>query len=186
MGIDGDRPVVGHDRGRNGRLLIYELPSLVVANFRSINWRGAIIRLAPLVLWIGVIFYLSSDQGSMSQTSRIIGPLLHWLFPTASEETILNYHFYIRKAAHVTEYGILAVFSFRAISLSGNSLWSKYRYLIPLILAAIIASIDEINQSFEPSRASSPYDVLLDISGAVAALVVMGVLLRLRREFRRA
>jgi len=126
----------------------------------------------PLVLWIGVIFFLSSEQGSMAQTSRFIGPLLHFLFPTASEETIQLYHFYIRKTAHVTEYGILALLAWRAFSFSRKF----YRWLLPIGLVLVIASIDEFNQSFEPSRGSSPYDVLLDVTGGTAALLVLSLI----------
>jgi len=140
--------------------------------------RETFMRFAPLVLWVGVIFFLSSDQGSMAHTSRFIGPLLHFLFPTAPEETIELYHFYIRKAAHVTEYAILALLAWRALSRSIRFC----RWLLPMGLVVLIASIDEFNQSFEPSRGSSPYDVLLDISGALAALIVLSIIIRLRRS----
>src|SRR4051794_2308365 len=102
---------------------------------------------------MGVIFFLSSEQGSMAQTSRFIGPLLHFLFPTTAEETIELYHFYIRKAAHVTEYGILALLAWRAFSFRAN-ISRVYRWLLPVGLVLLIASLDEFNQSFEPSRGS--------------------------------
>jgi VanZ family protein len=147
--------------------------------------RGALYRFAPVVLWIGVIFFLSSDNGSMSETSRFVEPLLHWLFPTASQQTIQIYHFYIRKTAHVTEYGILALIAFWSVSSMASLAWSKYRYVLPILLVAAIASIDEFNQSFEPSRTSSPYDVLLDLSGGIGALILLWVVLRLQRLIRR-
>ena len=109
----------------------------------------------------------------MAETSRIIGPLLHFLFPSASEDTIQLVHFYIRKTAHVTEYGILALLTCRGLGLSAGRIWRKYRFLLPIVLVAVIASIDEFNQSFEPSRTSSPYDVLLDISGGAAVMFVL-------------
>ena len=67
-----------------------------------IDRRALLLQYAPVVFWIAVIFFLSSDQGSMSQTSRFIRPLLEFLFPAAPEETLLIYHGYIRKAAHFT------------------------------------------------------------------------------------
>lgn len=116
----------------------------------------------------------------MSQTSRIIGPLLHLLFPAASEETIQLYHAYIRKAAHVTEYAILAILAFRTLRVSRVSHRSAYRYLLPAGLVILIASVDEFNQSFEPSRTSSPYDVLLDIAGGMIGLTLVWLFLRFR------
>ena len=148
----------------------------------KINWRASIFAYAPLVLWIGVIFFLSSDQGSMVQTSRFIGPLLHFLFSAASEETIQLYHAYIRKAAHVTEYAVLAAIAFRTLKLSGFIAGTIYRYLLPVGLVMLIASIDEFNQSFEPSRTSSPYDVLLDIAGGIIGLALVWLSFRLRRR----
>ena len=120
----------------------------------------------------------------MAETSRFIGPLLHFLFPSASENTIELYHFYIRKTAHVTEYGILALLTYRSLSLSPGHIWRQYRFLWPILLVAIIASIDEFNQSFEPSRTSSPYDVLLDISGGAAALLAVWIIVGLRKDKR--
>src|SRR5437868_2832413 len=77
-------------------------------------WRVRLWLYAPLVFWIGVIFFLSSPQGSMNETSRIIGPILHLLFPAISPETEGLVHFYVRKAAHLTEYAILGVLACRA------------------------------------------------------------------------
>ena len=152
-----------------------------MVNFGQVGRRAGIIAYGPLILWIGFIFFLSSDQGSMTQTSRFIGPLLHFLFPTAPEETIQLYHFYIRKAAHVTEYAILALFAWRAFS-SGRTIARAYLWLSCMVLVVIIASIDEFNQSFEPSRGSSPYDVLLDVTGGIAALAVLSIVLSFRRS----
>ena len=146
------------------------------------KWRGSLIAYAPVFLWIGVIFFLSSDQGAMTQTSRFVGPLLHLLFPTAPEETIQLYHFYIRKAAHLTEYAILAFLAWRAFSLSSLTALRRYRYPLPIVLVGLISSLDEFNQSFEASRTSSPWDVLLDISGGSAAIVAIWAILSLRRK----
>lgn len=129
---------------------------------------------APVVVWIGVIFYLSSDQGSMSQTSRFIRPLLEFLFPAAPEETLRIYHGYIRKAAHFTEYAVLAFLAVRAFAASARL--HKWRYILPLLLVTCVAAIDEFNQSFEFSRTGSILDVMLDISGSVVMIAVLRLL----------
>jgi VanZ family protein len=152
-----------------------------VSRYLSKHWRASIFAYAPLILWIAVIFFLSSEQGSMVQTSRFIRPLLRFLFSAASEETIQLYHAYIRKAAHVTEYAVLAAIAFRTLRLSSVVKSTRYSYLLPVGLVTLIASIDEFNQSFEPSRTSSPYDVLLDIAGGLTGLAVIWLFFRLRR-----
>jgi VanZ family protein len=122
-------------------------------------------RYGPLVLWIGLIFFLSSGAASAAQTSRIIRPILVFLFPSASEATLQQYHFFIRKCAHLTEYALLAFWTIRALAWPTYSSLRKYRYLLAILLVLVVASLDEFNQSFEPSRTSTPWDVLLDCIG---------------------
>ena len=132
--------------------------------------RGWLTIYAPLYIWIAVIFFLGSGQGSMSNTSLIIRPLLEFFFPSASPETLLVYHGYIRKLAHFTEYAILAILAARAIPYTfGNRARWKI-YLAALATVLVVASVDEFKQSFEPSRTSSPVDVLIDLSGGVVAI----------------
>ena len=89
----------------------------------------------------------------MSNTSRFIRPLLEFLFPAAPEVTLHIYHGYIRKAAHFTEYAILAFLAVRA--LTAYARLHKWRYSLALLLVVAVAAIDEFNQSFEISRTGS-------------------------------
>lgn len=133
---------------------------------------------APLFLWVGVIFLLSSGQGSMDETSRIIGPILKFLFPAASDETLHLYHFYIRKLAHLTEYAILGFFAVRTFA--GTAFFQKYRTILGLAVVLAIALIDEVNQSFEPTRTGAFGDVMLDLAGGGLMILVLFLLRRPR------
>jgi len=146
------------------------------------NWRGRLLRYAPIVFWTGVIFFLSSSNGSMTETSLFIRPLLHFLLPTATEATIQIVHGYIRKAAHVTEYAILALLIIRALARSSYAFLRGLRYALPLVLVAAVAVTDELNQSFEASRTGSVRDVLLDIAGGLAAVVFVVLICRIRAK----
>ena len=84
---------------------------------------------APIVLCVCVIFYLSSPSGSMAETSRIIGPLLKFLVPSISDETLQDVHGYIRKAAHLTEYAILAFLTLLALSRSSIDRLHRFRFV---------------------------------------------------------
>ncbi len=142
-------------------------------NLQKTNlWRARIIAYAPLFLWIGVIFFFSSRQGSMSKTSVFIRPILLFLFPDAPEETLVIYHGYIRKFAHFAEYFVLAFLAFRAFSAS-NGFLRKYRFPASFILVFSIASLDEFNQSFLASRTGSIRDVLLDTAGGLTILMIL-------------
>ena len=135
---------------------------------------------APLVVWILVILGLGGQIGSMNETSRFIRPLLEFLFPSASVETLQMYHGFIRKAAHLSEYAILALLAVRAFAASSSQVLSKYRYILALLLVILIASTDEFKQSFEPSRTSSPLDSLLDIAGGIFALIAVYIVRKTR------
>lgn len=140
---------------------------------RETIWRVGLLAYAPLFLWLGVIFFLSSGSGSSAETSRIIGPLIAFFFPAADEGTIQLIHAAIRKAAHVTEYAILASLASRAFMRSSASWLRKYWGLWAILLVALTASIDEFNQSFNVMRTASPLDTLLDISGGLLAIVLI-------------
>lgn len=150
----------------------------------ELDWRGRFFRYAPLILWIGVILFASTTQGAMSNTSRIIRPLLMFLFPNAPEETLSVYHGYIRKAAHFTEYAVLAFFAARAFSTSTKKFLQKLWLLFAFAVVLIVASIDETNQSFNSARTGSIYDVLLDCSGGMA-MIILFYIYRFRKNISR-
>ena len=83
-------------------------------------WRGRLWRYGPLVIWLGFIFFASTGNLSASNTSRIIRPLTLWLFPDITEASLMQVHFVVRKAAHFTEYAILALLAARAFLTSTN------------------------------------------------------------------
>ena len=136
------------------------------------SWRVWLWSYAPLLLWIGVIFVLSSPGGSSANTSMIVGPLLNFFFPDMSDASRELVHMYVRKTAHFTEYAVLASLAFRAFSRSSGVVY-QIRWVLPIVLVAAVASLDEFNQSYEAARTGSPYDVLMDICGGVAAVVIL-------------
>jgi VanZ family protein len=149
------------------------------------KWRARLARYGPLVFWMGLIFFFSSGEASAVQTSRIIRPVLEFLFPSASEATLIQYHFYIRKAAHLTEYALLAFFAIRAFARSSYVFLRNYRFLTAVVLVLVVASLDELNQSFEPSRTSTVRDVGLDlVGGATMAILLKLISLRQTRSGR--
>jgi VanZ family protein len=72
----------------------------------------------PVAIWMAFIFVMSSDLGSAAHTSRIIEPLILWINPNASPETLEHLHFLIRKFGHLSEYAVLALLVLRAVTLN--------------------------------------------------------------------
>lgn len=114
-------------------------------------------------------------MGSMNETSRFIRPLLEFLFPSADAATLIFYHGLIRKAAHVFEYAVLGLLAYRAFG------GIRARMIGAILFVIVVASLDELNQSFNPARTSSQWDVALDVLGGVLG-IGMYVLLTQRRS----
>lgn len=133
----------------------------------------------PALLWAVVISYASTDTFSSSNTSVIILPILRRLLPFASPETLDSVHYLIRKLAHLSEYFLFSLLLMRGVR--GNNRGWKLRWAIwALAIAAGYSALDEFHQSYVPSRTASPWDSLLDTTGAAAAQVVLYFWVKLR------
>jgi VanZ family protein len=122
--------------------------------------------------WACLISVLSTDVFSSERTSRFIIPALHWLFPRAGAETLELIHIFIRKMAHFMEYFIFSIFLLHG--LRGKDRGWRLRWAIwAVAIAAGYAALDEFHQSFVASRHASPWDALIDTTGATAAQAVL-------------
>ncbi len=130
-----------------------------------------IVRYGPLVLWTGVILYASTDGFSSGNTSRIIRPILLWLFPEITEAQLGTVHLLIRKAAHFVEYAILAFLARRAFITSTREWLRNHWFALSLVFVVVVAAIDELHQSFVPERTGSIYDSGIDIAGGCTMLL---------------
>jgi VanZ family protein len=137
------------------------------------SWFGFLSRYLPLALWLVFISLGSSGGMSAPNTSRFIGPLILWLFPNTTPETLDVVHIIIRKIAHFTEYAILGFLAARAFRTSPRDAIRSRWFLISLIVVVIYALIDEYRQSFVPTRSASIFDSLIDIAGGLTALIIV-------------
>jgi len=105
--------------------------------------------------------------------------------PGLSEKAIHLVNMLVRKAGHLTEYGILAVLLWRAIRNSHipkTRSWSWTDAGWTLLIVALYAASDEFHQSFVPTREASLRDVLIDCVGALLALLCLWGLGRCRES----
>ena len=130
-------------------------------------------RYLPLIVWLVFISFASSDNFNAGNTSRIIGPLVLWLFPNTSAETLAVVHFIVRKIAHFTEYAILGLLAARAFRTSPHPDIRRHWFLICATLIVVYALLDEYHQSYVPSRTASVGDSVIDMAGGLAALLLV-------------
>ena len=127
----------------------------------------------PLIAWLVFISFASSDNFNAGNTSRIIGPLILWLFPSTSPETLALINVCTRKLAHLTEYAILGFLAARAFRTSPHPAIKRRWFWICVALVVVYALLDEYHQSFVPSRTSSIVDSMIDTAGGLAALIIV-------------
>lgn len=105
----------------------------------------------PVASWAGLIFLLSSIPNL---------------------KTGLEYDFFLRKAAHLLEFAVLASLLWRALRGAG-SFSTTILFALTFSGAVLYAASDEWHQSFVKGRGPSVRDVLIDSAGAWAACWVL-------------
>jgi len=112
---------------------------------------------------------MSTEYFSAAHTASWINPLLRWLDPDISTQTLNLAHHVIRKTAHVAEYFVFTLLLYRALRGKERG-WHLKWALIALATAACYAGLDEVHQAFVADRMASAWDSLLDSAGAFAAM----------------
>ena len=152
------------------------------------SFRGSRVRLVldwlPAMFSVLVIFLESTATMSAANTSRWLYPLWVHLFGPLTAQHWAEIHHVIRKTGHFVGYGLvsLAFFyswrqTFYRMAVRHWSLWRRSS-LAAVLCTLCIASMDEYHQSFLPSRTSSPIDVCIDVSGAIAAQLLLLLILQ--------
>jgi VanZ family protein len=139
-----------------------------------------------VVVWMAIIFSASSDTASFQHSSRILAPLIHWIYPSLPEASVFAIVTFLRKCAHFGEYAVLALLVWRAVrkpQRNDTRPWHWGATAMCLLVVVSYAATDEFHQRFVPSRQSSVVDVLIDSSGAVLALIFLWAVGRWRHRW---
>jgi VanZ family protein len=148
-----------------------QTPGLIREGAHS-STRQRLWRYGPLLLWLMFISLASTSGFSAANTSRLVSPLLHWLFPNLSDDRMAAVHFLTRKAGHFAEYAVLAFLARRAFITSSHAFIQRFWFQLGFLLVVIYALLDELHQSFVASRTGSIYDSALDVAGGLTVLLV--------------
>ena len=117
-------------------------------------------------LWMGLIFLMSAQPNSGEQSGALTRLLFDLVGVDPPQDQVMAVHHLIRKLAHFTEYAVLA----------GLMAWAQPKLTVGRAAltwgaAVLYAASDEWHQSFVPNRGPAPLDVLIDSTGALAAVV---------------
>jgi VanZ family protein len=122
----------------------------------------------PAIVWGIAISGFSTSAFTSENTSLFIIPILRFLLPHASADTLAFLHHIIRKCAHFTEYFIFSLLVLRGFRAGEKRTRLRWALLTVLIVAGY-ASLDEFHQSFVPGRTPAVTDVLIDTTGGTTA-----------------
>ncbi|MEE2615046.1 MAG: VanZ family protein [Verrucomicrobiota bacterium] len=134
--------------------------------------RSELIPWLWVALWMLVIFLFSTSTFSGVNTSRIIGPILKWLTPEITNESIALIQFILRKTAHIIEYAVLAVLICNAIVRRLAKFTAIALIVRAVFISLIYAAFDEWHQSWSAGRIGSLIDVSIDTAGALFGSVL--------------
>ncbi|MBZ5536005.1 MAG: VanZ family protein [Acidobacteriia bacterium] len=126
----------------------------------------------PVIVVMAIIFLMSTGIFSSENTALVFGPLLRFLIPDISPQTVDLIHAFIRKCGHLIEYFILGVLLFRAFRGGSQDPRGWHWALCSVLVGVLYAASDEVHQSFVATRTASPIDVAIDSGGAVLAQIV--------------
>jgi VanZ family protein len=110
----------------------------------------------PVVVWALIIFNFSSHGVPK------VGPS-YWT------------DFIAKKTAHILEYGILTLLTYRA--LIGSGVKKPLVYWVAIFITFLYGTSDELHQSFTPTRTPTVRDVLIDTTAAILAVWIITKLL---------
>lgn len=133
-----------------------------------------------MLLFMGVIFSFSAKTAvESSQSSNAIVEVLmdeHLLGSVVKnpEKTRETLSFLVRKAAHMTEFGVLSALAL--YWLTSFSLPYKKRCFLAALISACYAASDEFHQRFVPGRSGELRDVMIDTAGAVLGILFLSLI----------
>ncbi len=125
---------------------------------------------ALAAMWAAVIYSLSGPTYSAAASAGFIARIVCVLSFGVLREHVSLINLLVRKAAHLTEYAILAVILYNAFKPTDRKAWSNSSAFQALLTAAIYSLSDEFHQIFVPGRHASIFDCLIDTTGAFLGL----------------
>lgn len=128
--------------------------------------------------WYGVIFFFSAQTGDASGeiSDRLAFDLLRWETDNPWTLSEVQYAFFqlvtflLRKTAHMAVFFVLTFFLLLGLKDLIPSV--KVRAATAVGLCAVLAALDELHQYFVPGRSCQLTDVVIDLLGGLACVLL--------------
>lgn len=130
------------------------------------------------IAWGIVIFSFSGQNGEESSglSSLIVTALCDLFNYSPSDETMELLTLLIRKAAHITEFGILGLLVLNTLYQGFGSF--RRIYAVSFAIASAYAAVDELHQLFIPERSGKITDWMIDSAGIILFLMAAWAIIR--------
>ncbi|MBZ9636892.1 VanZ family protein [Clostridium sp. FP1] len=149
--------------------------------------RKTIAKVLLCVIWLCVIFYNGTRQGEISQkTSKEVIKVASEVMkiPAASIGApgvkFSDVNYYVRKNAHFFQYFIFSIFLCSVVR--QFKLYKTSEILLVLFLLLLFPVIDEFIQKYVPGRTSNVFDIIIDFSGGVLAMLIYNIGYKIRKN----
>lgn len=137
-----------------------------------------------LIVWLIIIFWFSAQPATESQeisrsvSYRMVEACDRIFSIDMKEHSIALWaeriDYSVRKAAHITEYAILAFLT--GMCMIGYWKWEKKRWCWAFLFTVGYAATDEMHQLFVLGRGARLSDVCVDMLGAVLGLILFQII----------
>jgi VanZ family protein len=123
-----------------------------------------------VIVWAVIIFLFSSQNGSSSNNNnRFIIYILNLIGFNLDSLLGNMSNFIVRKLGHFSEYFIFYYLLYNALI---EDVKHKKALILSFIIMSLYACTDEIHQAFMPGRGPAVRDVLVDMGGGTACLIL--------------
>jgi VanZ family protein len=140
----------------------------------------------PVAIGIAAIVLESTEWFGANHTSHAFRRIFEALFGQVSNARWDIIHHYIRKTGHFLGYGFIGLAWLRAWWMTLPRSHFLPDAILALLGTALIASCDEWHQTFLPNRTGTPWDVLLDCTGALTMQLLVYAFMRIFKPKRLA
>lgn len=150
--------------------------------------KGALLRLLPFLLFCGLVWYSSSHTYDQQSLIPLLNNILSNKEPFKELLSVIEFsyggsivsisasgyvgffEFFLRKFAHFSIFFMIGLFLGSFLTYFARKLWISSFFT--LLFIVLFAALDEYRQFLTGGRTPLMEDVLLDIAGGTAALII--------------